>query len=129
MKEIIERLFARIYWFYKYIIKESDSGMIFYFTAFAISFIAFFYINFLLAVLYVHTRWEIIRFEFFKYLIIMFSFLIFAIYLFFKHQKSLEDSITEGKRPRFFGDLFVVLYIVVGLFLSYYTFEYLENNE
>jgi hypothetical protein len=128
MSDLIERAFIKVHWFYTHIIREGDKDMAYYFTAFALSFLSFFYLHFFLEFvshladfdLLIIGRWGLTA------MALLYTGLL--VYLFFKKRKLFEAAITKGKPKNLLMDLLIYVFIAGGLFFSYYTTIYASSR-
>ena len=128
IRKFIHRLFLRIYWFYDQVIKESNQDLRFYFTTFAISFLLFFYINFILALVYVWTRWSFLNLDRTEMMVFIILFLALTIYSFYQKKNFFLKKTKTFDEPFGKGDVAILAYVIIGLYLSYYTIVFLNKN-
>ena len=111
--KLINRIFFRLHQFYSKI--EEDKGMVFYFSAFAFSFLMAFYILFLIALLYLITGVKPIIISGWSLTILFFTVIGISLFFLYKKKTLLLKNIQSLKSGYVFEDVIVGAFIIFGI--------------
>jgi len=111
--KIINRIFFRLYQFYSKI--EEDKGMIFYFSAFAFSFLVAFYVLFLIALVYLITGIKLIIISGWSLTVLFFIVIGISSLFLYKERPLLLKNIQSLQANYVFEDLIVGAFIIFGI--------------
>jgi hypothetical protein len=106
---VLYRIFFRFHQFYTGI--EEDEDLIFYFSAYAISFLTFFIFLLFWAFLYKITRLDFLALNKIPLFIVAFAFIFTCVVQFFKHRKKISKEIKKMNRAFILEDILVTVFI------------------
>ncbi len=128
MFSLIERIFTRVYWFYKKVIKEDDEYMIFWQASTSIGIFIMFYLIAIMATIYGIFKLEILRFEKWKYFVVSIILIIAINKYFFKKKQYYEKIAINKLNERLnYYDIFVFLFIVLSFFSFFWRMFAITN--
>ena len=121
IRAFLFRIFHRCFWFYKFIIKERDSFMTYYYAVFSFTMLIIFYIDSFLYCLYNNFGIAILRFDKNKYFILSIILLVIALYFFFSKRKIYELELLKKMEKAIVLDCLVILYVISSFSIFFYT--------
>lgn len=116
---IINRIFFRFYQFYSRI--EQDKVMVYYFSAFAISFLLAFYILLIIALFYKLTTIKLIKISGFSLTVLFAVIICISLFFFYRNKKILLENIKDMKPIVIYEDILVwafTIFSIVSLFIG-----------
>lgn len=125
IKKFFNRVMYRNYWFYRNVIKESNSFMQYYYASFAYSMYIVFYIIGLILFIGRKTEIEVLQWNRIRLTIVAFLIIIINLTYFFSNRINIEHEIKKkSKMPLY--DVIAVIYIVfsfIVFFISIYRLK------
>ncbi len=105
-------------WFYKSIIKESDSFMRFFYSAFAFSMFIVFYLTGILLFIGKRANIKIFEWNFYRFIFMAFSIILICLSFFFVNRIYFEKEIKMRQKSSYL-DTFVIIYILFSFIIFY----------